>query len=122
MNVLDPDEKDIIINADLSSVYTRSETFTIIHDLLQYKQETLTSESKVNVEEITCDVSPKKYGLVINRLRESGNGGIMKLDSSTLNNESCQIQYVTNTTTWYVGAALMGISVGMHQVLSGVVK
>ena len=34
-----------------------------------------------------------------------GNGGILKLDQSSLTNKPCSIQYETDTTRWYVGAA-----------------
>ena len=95
-------------NADLSNVYTRLETFNLIHDSLELKQDIFTSNSAVNVEQLTCNVSSHKYGLIINRLRESGNGGIIKLDSSSLNSEACSIQYVTDTANWYVGAAFNG--------------
>ena len=62
---------NIIINADLSNVYTTLEAFNLIHDALQPKQNTLTSNSTVNVEEITCHVSSNNYGLIINRTTQT---------------------------------------------------
>ena len=46
--------------------------------------------------------------LVVNRIRAYGNGGLIKLDSSSLTSKPCSIQYLTDTANWYVGAAFSG--------------
>ena len=86
INFEDPDEKSIIINADLSNVQT-----------------TLTSNSTVDVEALTCNVSSDKYGLIINRTREAGSSTVMKLDSSSLSSKSINIEYTQSEASWVSG-------------------
>ena len=76
-----------------------------MHDGLQLKQDILTSNSTVNVEQLTCNVSSTTYGLIINRTRQNGGSELMKLDSSSVPGQACAIHYKTDKVNWYPGVS-----------------